>query len=254
MNVYCNALLADLTDIKLKFTETKQMAEHEFVEALKNHYIRVKEKLTRDLTEIEREITIEACKLTGPELESHTSLMKKTEDNVTKLVKELNERKKRKMEGLARPTNSDRRDRRRKPYMTQNPHTNPPPNPRARETYQKGNSRPCTNNRPAQSMAYNAQVNNPTIPMNSHGMHTIAPGANTTKVYNTAPPPQAPTQSIDLASLAGLFNQLLRQNQPATIQQPPTLLNHPCAPGLQPPMLSAPGVNPQSGLPPCSLD
>ncbi len=219
VNVYCNAVLADLTNVKTKFVETKEKAEHSYVEALRSHYRTAKVKLTKDLEAVEKEIRSTVRQASLEEVQEHKAMMDKTMENLDKLEKTLEDRKKQKVESLTSPAMRNRQDRRSRPY-------NPPPNPTTR--YGQTN-----------------QQRKSTRPPNRRGP------PKPTQVIHTQqqPPPQSAQQTAEINNLAGLLNQLLK-NAPAHTQQPPPLLMNPCAPGLQPPPLLAPRVNPPPGLPP----
>lgn len=109
VNVSCNALLADLTRVREKFRETKDVAEKGFSHSLKDHYLELKEKLTRDLIKLDEEMELEMRRASLEEREEHRKMMEKTKENVNKLEKNVQETKKRKLELLKNP--QDKRQR-----------------------------------------------------------------------------------------------------------------------------------------------
>ena len=254
VHVRCNALLTDLSNIKEKFANTKNMAEHEFTDSLKSHYTTAKSKLEKDLLGLNKEIDQQRKRATPQDREEHDQMFKKTEDNLAKQEKELDQRKKRKLDGLSRPPPTrEERTGRRKPYNSSSTNNARPiygsrPNYRGRQP----------NNNPGQSSTQ-APRNNPIPPTPTNVVRNVQENQQ----------PTAPlAQNIDLTTMTNMFNQLMQQaisrQQPAQLmpafapgpqqvavpQRQPVQLRPPCAPGLQPPMLQAPGVNVQYRQPP----
>ena len=104
VKVQCNALLADFTNVGHQFQEIKQQAESDFAEALIQHY-----HITTSKLESEKQDLIismdRLCKdCSDPQMVSkHQELLKKTEDNVNRFQKTLEDRKKKKLETLDQP-------------------------------------------------------------------------------------------------------------------------------------------------------
>ena len=104
VNVRCNALLADLTMIRESFMETKLEAEYIFSENLHLHYKKVQGKLENEMVTLKRGMEDELKNANAYEKKIHKEMMEKTNDNVQRQEKQLQERKKRKPEELCHPT------------------------------------------------------------------------------------------------------------------------------------------------------
>lgn len=252
VKVQCNALLSDLTDVKTKFQHTKGMAEKEYTEALESHYVQLIAKLESELLEIEFHMAREVREASDQDKRIHDQMMDKTRENIEKLGRTLDETKKRKMEMLTNPPPEKRaretRESRKKEYGEQAryPRMDRPQQPR-RKTAQSGNrqqaapqtstqtrSQPPVPYQPAPTTYQpNPQIR-PQLPTPYQPMPTVP-----------NPPPQPSNTELSIASL---LNQLVMQGM--TRQQPPTLLQTPCAVGPQPPMLPAPTVSVVPGQPP----
>ncbi len=214
IRVKCNALLKDLTAVEAKFKDTKQLAEAQFTESLKEHYIQTQEKLSQKIVKIEHNITLELENSTQEEAKTHEDMMKKTVDNIKKQQQRLNETKKRKLEELLHP-----------------------PEKRSRQGEQM---RKWSNGR-----NYQRQTQTPYHKRNQQKQ------SNSTNPKNTTSTPyQTPhSNSSDMATLANLIQKLITTN-PAVQQQPPLLTHSPCAAGQQQPQLFAPAVSVLAGQPP----
>lgn len=219
VRVKCNALLKDMTSVQQDFQHTKTKAEHEFEDSLKTHYIKVKDKLSENIARLEAQMTIELGQATSEEKKTHDEMMEKTIQNIKKQQLKLEDRKKRKLEGLLQPP--EKRTR-----QTEGERKSTNPRNRQRQT-QTANTR------------RNGQGNRQT-PTNQNNATTASTNPNTLTAQN---------DQANMATLATLLQKLLPPGN--YMQQPPMLLhNQPCAPGQQQPPLLAPGVSVLPGQPP----
>ena len=102
VNVRCNALLAEITNIEDRFKDTKHESEYMFSESLRLHYQHMKTELEKDLVALENDMQDESTKATEEERELHQEMMDKTKVNIEKQQERL-ETKKRKILDLTRP-------------------------------------------------------------------------------------------------------------------------------------------------------
>jgi len=114
VNVQCHALLKDLTEVGHRFDNTKSRAEREFVSALHDHYLAVREKLRNEVKDIELAMQRQALLTQNrDQVKRHEELLQKTVDNITKEEQKLGEKKKRKMELMNQPRPKKNRDNNR---------------------------------------------------------------------------------------------------------------------------------------------
>ena len=225
VNVKCNALLKDLTDVGHRFKETTACAEKQYLEALVAHYQTATTKLEEEKQSIEA-LMEDTCQRTRDKktADTHRELLRKTLDNMDKKEKALDTKKKRKMELMSEPPPPKAR--------------RPPPPPQRR----------------GMSKANNVTRPNNSRPRTIRNTPTTRPPTNSVHVNpNLSNEPQVTTL------LTGLLNHLNRGYLTInpTVQQQPTLhgpatnapnLQQPQLPGLgflgwQPPPLSYPGFN-----------
>lgn len=251
VNVRCNALLADLTNIKEKFKETKLEAENEFTQSLNRHYKSVKMTLQKELEELERQIQEEEAQATSEELKIHQDMMTKTKENIEKQERRLEERKRKKIEDLLQPKEKKQRESKKYSSSRDNNNTRPRGGPRqARPNFRNKNYQKPTQPQPRQSNAgSDTRRNTTTLQTTTQAPQPMQPAPN----YNPNPLGQVPaphTQTQQLSSIINMLGQLIQQ--PSTMQQqPPTLLPHPpCSVGQQPPMLPVPQMSTVFGQPP----
>ncbi len=241
VNIACNALLADMTDVKERFKGYKNQAEFGYKQALLLHYSKLEIKLKENLQAIIQDMEETAREASQPERDQHTEMLCKTKDNILKEKEELLERKRRKLEYLEQPQNQGRSKRNdrfntRPNHPYQRPQrTQPNRSGRGRNNYtgprQRNDQGPRANQIQPRPPLQPPQPQQAQLP--------IAQAAR-----------QAPPQP-DITGLTDLFSNWLKQNQSAIIQQPPALFpNYTCAAGMQPPMLHNPVVNPHVGQPP----
>ena len=102
-NVQCSAFLADLTDVQRRFSDTSKHAEEDYVSHLTQHYQIVSNQLQEKRTLLLG--TMESLQTQGnqKEREEHLTMLKKTDENLQKLSKEVDQKKKRKLENFSRP-------------------------------------------------------------------------------------------------------------------------------------------------------
>ncbi len=247
INVRCNALLSDYTNVKDQFKSTKEMAEFEFSEALKNHYKKVKTKLEENLKTLEATMTKELEKAEDNEKKEHLELMKKTEENIEKHEERLRTRKTQKMEHLTNPETGRQRTFQRRqdqtrgrgmPYQAKNYN----PKPKRQSNYK----RPPINN------AWNKQVALPPVqssivpPAQPNIGPPAQPSIGPPAQPSIVPPTQPPMTNVmqEVAEMKSILNQLLLTRPQPPIQQPPQLHfnNQHCTPlGQQHPSLLGPG-------------
>lgn len=249
VNVRCNALLADFTDIKERFAGTKQTAENSYTQALLLHYAKLEMKLKKDAEAVTAEMEATSRTVTPEERQQHQEMLTKTDINIQKQQEELTERKKKKLEFLDKP-GQGRKERRRKGNYGNNPRNS------ASHPYKRP-----TNSNPRQPQ-HQQKAQNPRHfkPQPNNGSTQVLQPQNPVPMHSAQP------NSTDIAGLTNLFANWLKQTnqqapmQPPTIlnnppcavgiQHPPLLSNPPCATGTQPPMLHNPVVNPLLGQPP----
>ena len=100
IKIKCNALLADFTNVGHRFEEIKNQAEGDFLEALTEHY-----ELTTSKLESDRRILLATmdkfCKdcPNAQIVENHKTLLQKTDENILKHMKTLEEKKQKKTRG-----------------------------------------------------------------------------------------------------------------------------------------------------------
>ncbi len=109
MNVECNALLTDLSDVKQKFKTTKDQAEKCFTDSLDRHYEIAKEKLEADIHQVIRLMTSKSTCSRETVRKEHEEMLTKTEENINKHKERLDMVKKKKLQML------DEQPRRRRP-------------------------------------------------------------------------------------------------------------------------------------------
>ncbi len=242
VNVRCNALLADRTDVRERFKGYKDQAEHGYKQALLLHYAKLESQLKKDLETVMKEMEETTRIASRQERDQHLEMLCKTNENILKEKEELLERKKRKLQYLEQPQDQGGR---------KNKHRFPPTRPS--HPYQRP---PST--QPNRSDRGRTKYTGPRQRYNQ------GPRANQTQPRPPPPPPpppqpqmqaaqtarQAPPQT-DINGLTELFANWLKQNQRAVVPQPPALFpNYACAAGMPPPMLHTPAVNPHAGQPP----
>lgn len=214
VHVRCNALLSDYTDIKEQFKTTKDMAEEEFIEHLKEHYELVATTLREELKTLEANIEAKLEEVSDEEKKEHLELMKKTTDNIAKHEERLKDRKKDKYERLSNNEGPRRKDRTQRRQER--------PKSRGMPYNTKSSRQP---NRPTNRPKTTAQP----VPMDTQ---------------STLPP--APNVVQEMAEMRSMLNKLLLSQPPQHIQQPPQLpgmLSH-CPPIVQQhPSLLGPGGN-----------
>ncbi len=241
VNVHCNAFLADLTTIKAKFKDVKLEAENEFTQSLIYHYRTVRDKLQKQITELESNMAIEKCRATSDEVKVHMEMMTKTKENVEKQEHRLEERKKRKMEGLNQPKEKRPKESRKNNREFRQNKTNERPRP------PRPNYKPSVNPRQPRITRVNNEPQPLSTALEAPNYPAQPPMPN--NAYQQPPPNGQVPQMTDLMNMIG---QLLQQQQQAPrVQQPPTLLPQPpCAVGHQPPVLRAPQMSTIVGQPP----
>ncbi len=134
VNVKCNALLPDYSNVRQRFKQTSTQAEGEFKTSLEVHYSTAKDRLEREVEELKETLTTVLSTASTSEREEHSQMMATTDNNISKEMEKLRETKVKKMEFLqnpdrARPQNRGRGRGRgrgwgRPPYQTRKP--NPP--------------------------------------------------------------------------------------------------------------------------------
>ena len=219
VNVRCNALLADYTNVKEQFKTTKETAEGEFTTSLKEHYELIIEQLEQDLKELEATMTKELEKVDEEKRREHEDLLKKTTDNITKHEERLKERKKQKYDNLSNGEETRRRERRENIQRRQE-----------RQERPRGRGMPYQS-RPKRQPS--TQTTRPKTPPRPAPMET----------QPTQPPPSNIVQEV--AEMRSLLNKLLLNQQANQVQQPPQLpgISH-CPPMVpQHPSLFGPGGN-----------
>ena len=207
VHVQCNALLADMSNVKDKFNCTKVSAESEFTQALEDHYKTTKEILEQELSELNRTITQTVLTVRHEVKREHDEMMAKTKENIKKHEERLQATKKKKLETLERPT----RRREQRPAGMRYNRDNYSPR-RKRTPYTRGNR------------------DNISSQNDSGGKpkHTQQP-SRTQTVTNNAPTAHTPPQ--EMVQLASLLHNMMQQTH--QVQQPPPLpAPPPCAPGL----------------------
>ena len=213
VNVKCNALLADLSNIKQEFATTKGTAEHDFSSSLLGHYRIVKGKLESELKTLEETIAAKLENVDPGTRKTHEDLMTKTVENITKHQQRLEERKKRKMDYL---TNQDSR----------------------RPTYrrhERGQERGMPYHNPNPPPRYNRQPNQATRPARQPQLQPTGIEMQPVATGSTQLPQASPANlAQEVAEMRTLLNRLLI-NRPPPIQQPPSLLGmQNCTPMQQP--------------------
>ena len=86
VGVTCNALLSDMTAVRHKFNSTKVSAESEYVQALEEHYIVAEQTLQSEARTLVETMTREASRVKIEVKRRHEDMLKKTEENVRKLM------------------------------------------------------------------------------------------------------------------------------------------------------------------------
>ncbi len=217
VNVKCNALLADYTNVKDQFKTTKDNAEEEFKDYLKEHYDLLTVKLNEDLEMIEANMKSQLEKASPEAKKEHQDLMKKTSDNIAKHEERLQSRKKHKYDLLTDKEGTRQQDRRQ--------------NFQRRQDRFNGRGMPY-NTRPKRQQRNTTP--RPKPPTQPAPMET-----------QPIPPPQF-NVAQEMAEMRSLLNKLLLKPPPPPIQQPPQLpgmVNH-CPPMVQQhPSLLGPGGN-----------
>ncbi len=250
INITCNAPLADMTDVKERFTGYKDQAEHGYKQALLLHYSKLEIKLRGNLEAIIQEMEETVREASQPERDQHTEMLCKRNNNILKEKEELLERKKRKLEYLEQPQNQGRCKRNDRFNTSRN---HPYQRPQRAQPNRSGRGR--TN------FTGPRQRNNQGPRANQTQPRPLFQPPQPRPLLQPPQPPQAqlPTPQAarqappqpDITGLTDLFANWLKQNQSAIVQQPPALLpNYTCAAGMQPPMLHNPVVNPHVGQPP----
>jgi len=245
VKVQCNALLSDLTDVKSKFQCTRGMAEKEFIQALEEHYVKLLAQLERELIDVECNMALELRNAPENDRKSHETMMEKTRENIEKLGRTLEDTKKRKMEMLTRPQQKrprEDREPRKRDYHTQTKYPRPD---RPQQSRQAANKQPAAYKRPA---AYKQPAANKQPATNRQPAPQAEASHDPPPLMTSQPPMAQQSNTAELSTIASLLNQLIMQG--STQQQPPQLLQAPCAVGLQPPQLQPPTVSVMSGQPP----
>jgi len=106
VNVQCNALLADYTNVKDKFKQTKTTAEHDFRDSLHDHYEETKQQLERDIKEVEDAIQTTLQRATQAERDEHHRWMDSTKQAWEREETSLQEAKRKKLDNLTRTSGS----------------------------------------------------------------------------------------------------------------------------------------------------
>ncbi len=275
VNVKCNALMSDCTDVQVRFDNTKKYAEKEYTTALRGHYVAVRRICRDQVDELKKEMETELSKASMEEKQTHQLLIDKTEENLSKQRKQLDERKRRKLETIGKPEEKKTREGRK-----------PIHNGYAGQGYQnyrqrqKGGSRRYTHDRPkgrnqperhniAPRQQPQQNTSNPTPQLRgppAQVNQTNGPPGQGPPQFNgpqvQGPPqfngpqlqgPPVQTNQGDMTTVVTLLNKLIQQGNQA--QQPPMLLQpHPCAVGQQPPQLHAPTVRVPARQPPPLLN
>jgi len=115
VNVRCNALLADYSNVRQKFDQTKATAEHGFRDNLEEHYEVTLDRLQGEIRDVERAAEAALERATQEERAEHMERMTTMETAVGKEEKELEDTKRRKLTALT-TTNSEQRERPRGTY------------------------------------------------------------------------------------------------------------------------------------------
>ncbi len=144
VNVKCNALLTEYTQVKEKFMATKTMAEKDFASHLKEHYSKVLEKLETELKQVQEKMTMKMEQVGDEEKKNHLELMDKTKENIIKHRDRLVELKKKKLEHLSsnqgtRETRQFQRTGRRTTPYTNQPRQYGPTRPVVSRPTRQGN-------------------------------------------------------------------------------------------------------------------
>lgn len=219
IKVKCNALLKDHTKVNEKFENTKHRAEKDFTESLNDHYLATKYKLSEDIARLEALMDTELQEASPLEKETHNEMMIKTVENIQKQQLKLEERKKRKLEGLTQPPDKRRQVTRDETSKSNPRHKQPPKTARQRH----GGQGP----KPAKT---------------PRGQSSEATGSSSNSTLQTS--------QSDMATLATLLQRIMPPSQ-FSMQQPPQLLpSIPVPPGRQQPTLFAPGASALHGQQP----
>ncbi len=263
VNVKCNALLADYTTVKEQFKSTKETAEGEFTESLKEHYELVKANLTTELKKLESDMERGLSKINDEAKKEHLDLMKKTTDNITKHEERLQNRKKLKYEHLCNPEarrgrdregdreeREDRGERRWRNREDRSQDRGRYKEDRSQDRRSRDKRNPAHQTRPdrvGRGMPYSNNTHRQYRP----GRESITPPIGEERANqhtNTVAQPAPPTPNVvqEMAEMKRLINQLLINQSAPPIQQPPhppgMMMNHCIPQTLQPPSLLGPGT------------
>ncbi len=195
VNVECNALLTDLSDVKQKFKATKDQAENCFTDSLDTHYEIAKKKLEADLHQVIRLMTSKSTCSRETVRKEHEEMLTKTEENINKQKERLDMVKNKKLQML------DEQPRRRRP-----PFNGPG---MKRPSYQG------TRINDSQGKEYNRPKT-----------HTSAQPARPPNDHAAQQPQN------EISELSKLLRQVLKQNITPE-PQPPRMVMPPCAPPQQ---------------------
>ena len=214
VNIKCNALLADLTNVAHRFQETTTEAETQYLDALNEHYSTTTTKLETEKGDIETAME-DICRKSKNKrtVDQHKELLSKTQTNIEAKEKALETRKKRKLETMMEP---------------------PPPRTR-RQQPQKGMMTKA--NRKTPQNATKATPNNSRPRTTSHTPTTRQPISNVHVNPNFA----SNTEPQVTTLLAGLLDHFSRGYSPLVQQQPQLHGWVTNAPSLQQPPLPGRG-------------
>ena len=209
----CHALLADMTDVKLRFDQTKNTAETDFADHLVRHYMELVKTFEKEVAQIETEMTVllQAIK-DGPTIDHHKEIMDKMTANLRKHEVLLEESKKKKLSALSAPGPSRTRKRQPPPYQNNKRNGN-----------KQGNRRNTPNAKDT--------ITDHTPNTNSNELVSLLQGLKSLLTnFSSAAPPLLQQPPVLIGN----------NTSHAIAPQPPSLLGHGVGLAGQPPPLSVP--------------
>ena len=245
-------MLSDYTEVKSRFDNTKKRTEKEFVTILLDHYTEVTSKLLSREEALQEEMEDTLLTTTDEEvIEAHTSMMKKTLENVSKIEGKLTEKKRKKLTTMEEPR--EKRPRGREPNRAPEGmskgkgklHANKPPKRKGNGSNTSSNSMPNTTDTPAGTR--------PPPPPPPPPSDPYRPGPLLNRPASTFPEgfnPQAFMTEMSTRMMAAM------QASFSTMMPPQAQMNihathtQPCPPAQQLPPLLPAGAVARSGQPP----
>ena len=103
VNVSCQAMLRDYTNVAVRFQQTLQKAEHDYSNHLLSHYKGTRDQLLVQLAQVEEAIEQALETATPDEKTEHDDLIKSSLENVEKEMERLKENKLKKLDLLKKP-------------------------------------------------------------------------------------------------------------------------------------------------------